>query len=87
MKWLIVVIFANLSPTGDKEMYIFTSPTFDDQFTCQSDITNPKVIPLLVKKIIQENGARPVERVVCLPENSVNKFIEDHNKRKRGTSI
>jgi hypothetical protein len=30
MKWLIVVVFANLAPNGDKEMFVFTNPTFDD---------------------------------------------------------
>jgi|TARA_B100001094_G_scaffold207587_1_gene201440 hypothetical protein len=86
MKWLIVVVFANLSPLGEKEMYIFTAPQFDDQYECQSDISNPEVIPLLAKKVLEENGPRPIERVLCLPEKSVNEFIKDHNKRKRGTS-
>lgn len=87
MKWLIVVVFANLAPNGDKELFIFTNPTFDDPVTCQSDISNPEVIPLLAKKVLEENGPRPIERVLCLPEKSVKEFLNDHNKRKKGTSI
>tara|TARA_B100001287_G_scaffold161980_1_gene136197 strand:+ start:1705 stop:1968 length:264 start_codon:yes stop_codon:yes gene_type:complete len=87
MKWLIVVVFANLSPLGEKEMYIFTNPAFDNVYECQADISNPTVIPILAKKVLEENGPRPIERVLCLPENSVQEFINDHNKRKRGTSI
>tara|TARA_Y100000385_G_scaffold181644_1_gene187617 strand:+ start:1156 stop:1419 length:264 start_codon:yes stop_codon:yes gene_type:complete len=87
MKWLIVVVFANLSPVGEKEMYIFVNPTFDTQYECQADIHNPEVIPILVKKIVEDNGPRPVERVLCLPEKSVNEFIKDHNKRKKGESV
>ena len=87
MKWLIVVVFANLAPNGDKEMFVFTNPTFDDPYECQADISNPEVIPILVQKIMEENGPRPIERVLCLPEKSVNEFIKDHDKRKRGTQI
>lgn len=87
MKWMIVVVFANLSPVGEKEMYIFVNPTFDTQYECQADISNPEVIPILAKKVLEENGPRPIERVLCLPEKSVNEFIKDHDKRKRGTSI
>jgi|TARA_B100001094_G_scaffold92406_1_gene88273 hypothetical protein len=84
MKWLIVVVFANLAPNGDKEMFVFTNPTFDDPYECQADISNPQVIPLLTQKIIEENGTRPIERVMCLPEKSVNELL--NYKKEKGTS-
>lgn len=87
MKWLIVVVFANLSPAGDKELYVFTNPTFDNPATCQMDITNPKVIPLLVAKIIEDEGPRPVERVMCLPEKGVKRLMENIKKKEKGTSV
>ena len=86
MKWLIVVVFANLSPSGEKELYIFTNPTFDNPVVCQSDISNPEVIPLLVEKIIKENGPRPIERVLCLPDISVKKLMESFKSKEKGTS-
>lgn len=85
MKWLIVVVFANLAPNGDKELFIFTNPTFDDPMVCQSDISNPEVIPLLVQKIIEEEGPRPIERVLCLDEKSVKDMMNAYKKEK-GTS-
>ena len=66
MKWLVIVIFAGLSPEGDKDLYVFTNPTFDTQLQCQADITDPAVVPILVKKVIQDNGYRKIEKVVCL---------------------
>jgi hypothetical protein len=85
MKWLIVVVFANLAPNGDKELFVFTNPTFDDPIVCQSDISNPQVIPLLVQKIMEEEGPRPIERVLCLPEKSVKDMMNSYKKEK-GTS-
>ena len=52
MKWLVIVIFAGLTPSGGKDLYVFTNPTFDTQVQCQSDISNPEVIPILVKKVM-----------------------------------
>lgn len=86
MKWLIVVVFANLAPNGEKELYIFTNPTFDDPIVCQSDISNPEVIPLLVDKIIQDEGRRPIERVLCLPEENIKDMMQKYNRTK-GESV
>lgn len=86
MKWLIVVVFANLAPNGEKELYIFTNPTFDDPIVCQSDISNPEVIPLLVDKIIRDEGPRPIERVLCLPEENIKDMMQKYNRTK-GESV
>ena len=66
MKWLVVVVFAGLSPEGDKDLYVFTNPTFDTQIQCQADISDPAVVPILVKKVVKDNGPRPIEKVMCM---------------------
>lgn len=86
MKWLIVVVFANLSPSGERELYVFTNPTFDDPAVCQMDITNPDVIPLLVNKILQDEGPRPISKVACLTDKSVKKLMESFKEKEKGTS-
>ena len=82
MKWLIVVIFAGLSPEGDKDLYVFTNPTFDNPVVCQSDISNPDVVPILVKKVVKDNGPRPIERVMCMLDTDLIQILEQGKKEE-----
>ena len=73
IKWLIVVIFANTSPIGDRELYVFTDPMYDEQHQCQADITDPAVYPSLARKVLEayDFTFKPIERVICVPEEKV----------------
>ena len=73
MKWLVIVIFAGVSTEGNKDLYVFTKPTFETAAQCQADISDPAIIPILVNKVMKDNGFRQIERVVCMEENN---FIE-----------
>ena len=87
MKWLIVVIFAGLSPEGDKDLYVFTNPTFDNPVVCQSDISNPDVVPILVKKVVKDNGPRPIERVMCMLDTDLIQILETYQEKKKGIQL
>ena len=87
MKWLVIVIFAGLSPQGDKDLYVFTNPTFDTQLQCQADITDPAVVPMLVKKVIQDNGYRKIEKVVCLLDTDLIDIMKTYQQKKKGVEL
>ncbi len=82
MKWLVIVVFAGFSAQGEKDMYVFTNPTFDTQVQCQADITDPQVIPVLVNKVIQDNGYRKIERVLCMKDTDLKELIQSLQKEK-----
>ena len=57
MKWFIVVLFLldpNADATADRDIYVFTDPTFESQQQCQSDVVDPAVYPTLVEKLLLE---------------------------------
>lgn len=87
MKWLVVVVFAGLSPQGDKDLYVFTNPTFETQIQCQADITDPAVVPILVNKVIQDNGYRKIERVMCMLDNDLIDIMESYQKKEKGVAL
>ena len=87
MKWLVIVIFAGLSPQGDKDLYVFTNPTFETQLQCQADITDPAVVPILVKKVIQDNGYRKIEKVVCLLDTDLIDIMKTYQQKKKGVEL
>ena len=87
MKWLVVVVFAGLSPEGDKDLYVFTNPTFDTQIQCQADISDPAVVPVLVKKVVKDNGPRPIEKVMCMLDTDLIQIMETYQEKKKGIQL
>ena len=83
MKWLVIVIFAGISADGNKDLYVFTQPTFETEIQCQADITDPAIIPILVNKVIKYNGFRQIEGVVCMEENNFIELYEESWKEKK----
>ena len=87
MKWLVVVVFAGLTPQGDKDLYVFTNPTFETQVQCQADITDPAVVPILVNKVIQDNGYRKIERVMCMLDNDLIDIMKSYQEKEKGVAL
>jgi|TARA_B100002019_G_scaffold79812_1_gene68903 hypothetical protein len=87
MKWLVIVIFAGISPSGGKDLYVFTNPTFDTQTQCQADISDPNVVPILVKKVIQDNGPKKIEKVVCMLDKDFKELLEGLKKKEKGVAL
>lgn len=87
MKWLVIVIFAGITPSGGKDLYVFTNPTFDSQTQCQADISDPHVIPILVKKVIEDNGPKKIEKVVCMLDTDFKELLESFPKKEKGVAL
>ena len=87
MKWLVIVIFAGVTPQGNKDLYVFTNPTFETQVQCQSDISDPSVVPILVNKVIEDNGPKPIEKVVCMLDTEFKKLLESFPKKEKGEKV
>jgi len=72
MKWLIVVVFANIQ--GD--VYIFTDPKFDSYEECYGSITDPQAIPGYARKLVQEYGGLiPIRGINCLSEQKIEQIM------------
>lgn len=71
MKWLVVVIFMNMT-----DVYIFTDPTFDTKDECMTSIMNKKEIPGYIEKLYQEYGeAKSIRAINCLNEKTIKKIL------------
>ena len=62
MKWFILVIMSVTTgevDNGDRDTYLFTSPTFETYDECVSHVMNPENVPFITHKIIINYGFRP----------------------------
>ena len=51
MTWFIVVLFFQLPSepaVSDRDLYIFTDPTFDSKTVCEATVTDPAVYLSLI---------------------------------------
>tara|TARA_B100001287_G_C22604802_1_gene492179 strand:+ start:755 stop:1015 length:261 start_codon:yes stop_codon:yes gene_type:complete len=79
MKFFIVVLFAiNVgSFDGSRDMFVFTEPTYTDQTQCEADITDPKVYPGLVQKLVLEyKQFKRIESVICIEEKELRRALQ-----------
>ena len=73
MKWLVVVLFANMQ--GD--VYIFTNPTFDTREECVATLRNPEKIAGYTMKLVEEYGRKiPIRAVNCLDQKTINEILD-----------
>ena len=84
MKWLMVVIYSGTLSNGDKELYVFTDPAFNNMQACMQAIVDPERIPQFSMKLLQAYNFqfKSIEKVVCLPEEKIKEIDQG-----KGTSI
>ena len=78
MKWFILVIMSVTTgevDNGDRDTYLFTSPTFETYDECVSHVLNPENVPFLTLKIIINYGFRPLENIICVDQTKIKKHI------------
>ena len=79
MKWFIVVLFLldpSADATADRDIYVFTDPTFESQSQCESDVVDPTVYPALVQKLMLEyKYPRKIKNVFCVNEKELKEII------------
>lgn len=77
MKWLVVVVFANIM--GD--VYIFTEPSFDSHQECYATLTQPQEIKKYTQKLVEEYGSLiPIKAVNCLSEKQIEEILKSLDK-------
>ena len=75
--WFIVAIMAGIYSDGTKDVFIFQQPKDHGHFHSAKECTefvrkNPVAI---IGKLVQQYEDRPLERVLCVPEKNVEKFV------------
>ena len=76
--WFIVAIMTGVYSDGTKDIYIFQQPSdhghFHTSVMCQKYIgDNPFKI---VKALVNEYGDRSPEKILCVPEETIESFME-----------
>ena len=79
--WFAVAIMLGVHSDGTKDVYIFQEPKehthFHSSMECR-DYVRDNPIPF-IKVLAEEYGPRPIEKVICVPEENVRQFITERN--------
>ena len=85
--WFIVAVMTGVYSYGTKDIFIFQHPLehghFHSSTMCQKFIGDHPF--KIAKALVQEFGNRPPERIVCVPEKTIEKFMEEGGKRGEKT--
>ena len=76
--WFIVVVMTGIYSDGTKDIFIFQNPLehghFHSSTMCQKFIgDNPFK---LARALIKQYGNRPPEQIMCVPEETIESFME-----------
>tara|TARA_B100000941_G_C28289180_1_gene440609 strand:- start:294 stop:542 length:249 start_codon:yes stop_codon:yes gene_type:complete len=81
MKWFLVVIFAGITPDGYQDVYIFHKPNYTSLEQCVEAANDPSQIQVFTQKLVMEyQSMKPIQRVVCSPEDSLRKVVNGEEK-------
>ena len=85
--WFIVAVMSGVYTDGTKDIFIFQHPVDHGHFhnvgMCQKFIGDHPF--KIAKVLVKEFGNRPPERIVCVPEETIEKFMEEGGKRGEPT--
>ena len=76
--WFAVAIMLGVHSDGTKDVYIFQQPKehghFHSAVECR-DFVRDNPIPI-IKTLVDQYDGRPVEKLLCVPEENVLRFVE-----------
>ena len=76
--WFIVAIMSGVYEDGTKDVFIFQEPKehghFHSSTDCRDHVRNNPV-PIMTA-LSNQYGNQPLEKILCVPEENVRKFIE-----------
>ena len=76
--WFIVAIMSGVYEDGTKDVFIFQEPQehghFHSSTDCRDHVRNNPV-PIMTA-LSNQYGNQPLEKILCVPEENVRKFIE-----------
>ena len=76
--WFIVAIMSGVYEDGTKDVFIFQEPQehghFHSSTDCRDHVRNNPVPIMTV--LSNQYGNQPLEKILCVPEENVRKFIK-----------
>ena len=85
--WFAVAIMLGVHSDGTKDVYIFQQPKehghFHSAVECR-DFVRDNPIPI-IKALTNQYGKRPIQKVLCVHEENVKKFLVEQNLKELDT--
>ena len=85
--WFIVAVMLGVHSDGTQDVYIFEKPKehghFHSSMECR-DFVRDNPIPI-IKALAKQYGGRPIQKVICVPEENVKKFLVEQNLKELDT--
>ena len=79
--WFAIAIMLGVHSDGTKDVYIFQQPKehghFHSSVECR-DYVRDNPLPI-IKALANQYGSRPIQKVLCVPEENVRQFIEERD--------
>ena len=79
--WFIVAIMLGVHSDGTQDVYIFEKPKehghFHSSMECR-DFVRDNPIPI-IKALAKQYDGRPIQKVMCVPEENVMRFIKEQD--------
>ena len=86
--WFIVAIMAGLYADGTKDVFIFKYPEehghFHSSAECRKFVKN-NPMPIIKALVNQYGSNRPFEKLLCVHEDNVEKFLVEKNTKELDT--
>ena len=86
--WFIVAIMAGIYSDGTKDIFIFQEPKehghFHSSVECREYVRdNP--LPIMKALVNQYGANRPFEKILCVHEKNVEKFLVEYDMKELDT--
>ena len=77
--WFAVAIMLGVHSDGTQDVFVFQQPKehghFHSSVECR-DYVRDNPIPI-IKALANQYGSRPIQKVLCVPEENVRQFIQE----------
>ncbi len=85
--WFAIAIMLGVHSDGTKDVYIFQQPKehghFHSAMECRDFVRNNPVP--IIKTLVERYSGRPVEKLLCVHEKKVKKFLVEQNLKELDT--
>ena len=78
MKWFILVVIMGTYSNGDQDVYLYSKPVMESLDACQTYVYEQSAV--IRKDMMIEFEGRPIEKVFCMREDKLEKFLDLINK-------
>ena len=79
--WFAVAIMLGVHLDGTQDVFVFQQPKehghFHSSVECR-DYVRDNPIPI-IKALANQYGSRPIQKVLCVPEENVRQFIQERD--------